>query len=74
MSRPHSLPREWLPIAAAPADANLEVCVIDVSEVHALIFPCRRNRTGWADAVTRAPLDIQPTHWRLWIENGRADG
>lgn len=74
MSQVHSLPRKWQPIAAAPPDANLEVCVIDQSEVHALVFPCRRNGTGWADAVTRAPLDIRPTHWRLWNENGRTDG
>jgi hypothetical protein len=35
------LPKRWLPIAAAPRDIDLELCVIDRHEIHALVFPCR---------------------------------
>jgi hypothetical protein len=58
-------PEKWLPISSAPADSDLEVCVIDKQEVHALAFPCRRNGTEWIDASTRKRIDIAPTHWRF---------
>jgi hypothetical protein len=58
----------WLPVSIAPADSDLEVCVIDGRDVHALVFPCRKSGTTWIDAVTKKPLDIQPTHWRIWSE------
>ena len=64
-------PDKWLPVSIAPFDADLEVCVIDRHSVHALVFPCRRATTGWVDAVTRRTLDIAPTHWRRWCEQGR---
>jgi hypothetical protein len=34
--------------------------------LHALEFPCHKDRTGWFDAITKKRLDIQPTHWRRW--------
>ena len=58
----------WLPVSIAPTDKDLEVCVIDGRDAHALVFPCRKNGAGWVDAVTKKPLDIQPTHWRIWSE------
>lgn len=61
-------PERWLPVSIAPADKDLEVCVIDGRDVHALVFPCRKNGAGWVDAVTKKTLDIQPTHWRIWSE------
>lgn len=64
----HSLPEKWLPVAIAPTDADLEVCVIDKGGVHALIFPCRKNGTDWVDASSKKRIDIAPTHWRLWAE------
>jgi len=57
-----------MPISTAPLDIDLEVCVIDRGEVHALIFPCRRNESGWIDASTKKLIDIEPTHWRVWRE------
>jgi len=60
---------KWLPVSIAPFDADLEVCVMDAREVHALVFPCRRTATGWVDGTTQKRLDIEPTHWRKWIEN-----
>jgi hypothetical protein len=59
--------REWLPIATAPSDRALEVCVIDKSGAHALVFPCRKNGADWVNATTNKWIDIQPTHWRLWV-------
>ena len=65
----HRLPEKWLPVSFAPADRDLEVCVIDKQGVHALIFPCRKDGTDWVDAVTKKRIDIQPTHWRAWTED-----
>jgi hypothetical protein len=64
----HALPEKWLPISIAPSDSDLEVCVIDKGEVYALIFPCRKDGAAWVDASTKQPVDIQPTHWRLWSD------
>lgn len=61
-------PERWLPVSIAPTDTDLEVCVIDGQDIHALVFPCRKSGGGWVDAVTKKPLDIQPTHWRVWNE------
>jgi hypothetical protein len=62
-------PHEWLPISDAPFDTDLEVAVLDRQGVHALVFPCHRTTTGWADPSTHRLLDIEPTHWRKWMEN-----
>jgi len=60
---------EWLPVSIAPSDADLEVCVMDYDGiVHALVFPCHHDKTGWADASTKKLVDIQPTHWRKWTD------
>lgn len=65
----HPLPAKWLPVSIAPSDADLEVCVIDKKGmIHALVFPVRKNGTGWADAATKKRIDIEPTHWRKWNE------
>jgi hypothetical protein len=68
MAPVHWLPRKWLPISTAPSDSDLEVCVIEKQDVHALAFPCRKNGAEWVDAATKKWIDIQPTHWRLWRE------
>jgi hypothetical protein len=74
MARIHQLPRQWQPISTAPADRDLEVCVIDRKGVHALVFPCRRNSGGWINPATNRRVEIEPTHWRLWSSDpdGRA--
>ena len=69
MARIHSLPDKWLPVAIAPSDADLEVCVMSNQEVHALVFPCRKSGTEWVDAATKKRIDIQPTHWRKWSDD-----
>jgi hypothetical protein len=66
----HPLPEKWLPVSIAPLDADLEVCVIDKSGVHALIFPVRRSGINWLDAETKKVIDIAPTHWRKWRHGG----
>jgi hypothetical protein len=69
MAQIHSPPEKWLPVSIAPSDGDLEVCVIENGEVYALVFPCRRNSDAWVDASTKKRIDIQPTHWRLWIKD-----
>ena len=66
----HQLPRKWLPISTAPSGRDLELSVIDSKGVHALVFPCGKGNGGWIDASTKKPVDVQPTHWRLWTEDG----
>ena len=56
----------WNPIATAPVDVELELCVYDGEEYHALAFPCRRNGFGWSDVRLNKMVPIRPTHWRLW--------
>jgi hypothetical protein len=68
MTHVYSVPYKWVRVSSAPSDANLEVCVMDNHGIHALVFPCRKNGTEWVDASTKKHVDIQPTHWRKWIE------
>jgi hypothetical protein len=65
----HSLADKWLPVSIAPPDVDLEVCVMDGREIHALIFPCRKSGPAWVNATTKKRVDIEPTHWRKWDEN-----
>jgi len=59
---------QWLPVSIAPSDADLEVCVMDKRGSHALVFPVRKNGTGWVDTSNKRRIDIQPTHWRKWSD------
>lgn len=63
-----SPPDKWLPVSIAPFGVDLEVCVMERANVHALAFPCRRTVAGWADTTSSRLLDIEPTHWRQWAE------
>jgi hypothetical protein len=65
----YEMPEKWLPVSIAPAEADLEVCVIDKSGTYALVFPVRKSRNDWVDASTKKRIDIAPTHWRKWDEN-----
>jgi hypothetical protein len=69
MTPDQSQPGEWLPIATAPSDADLEVCVIDSHGIHVLLSPCRKSGKYWLDVSTKKYVDIQPTHWRNWTNN-----
>jgi len=60
----------WRPINTAPFDHDLELAVIDGDGAHALVFPCRRILGGWLNALTKARIDVQPTHWRDWNNEG----
>jgi len=58
---------EWLPASLAPADTDLEVCVLALDGmVHALSFPCHKVGAEWADASGKKQSGIEPTHWRRW--------
>jgi hypothetical protein len=61
---------QWHSIASAPFAIDLELSVIERSEVHALMFPCRRSMRGWINTATKLPVSVAPTHWRLWGTNG----
>jgi len=66
MANVHKLPEQWLPVSIAPPDTDLEVCVMDSSGSHALVFPVRKKADVWVDPSTKKPIDIAPTHWRKW--------
>jgi hypothetical protein len=57
---------DWKPIATAPAEADLELSIYDNGEYHALVFPCRRDGTGWRDMSADRFVLLQLTHWRPW--------
>ena len=57
---------DWHPIATAPENLDLEVCIYDRGEYHALVFPCRREGAVWRDMRLSRPMLIAPTHWRPW--------
>jgi hypothetical protein len=65
----HALPDNWLPVSIAPSDVDLEVGVMDKRGVHALVFPVHKSGAHWVDASTKKRVDIQPTHWRKWIDH-----
>lgn len=54
----------WEPILTAPYDRDIELAIIDRNGERALVIPCRRVPDGWVNAVTKRPLEVQPTHWR----------
>ena len=58
--------KKWNPIVTVPSDIELELCVYDNGEFHALAFPCRRNGVGWSDVRRNKMVPIRPTHWRPW--------
>lgn len=50
-----------------PLGRDLRLAVIDAKgEVHALVFPCRRNGDQWVDAATDRVVQVYPTHWQEW--------
>jgi hypothetical protein len=57
---------DWKPIATAPADTDLELSVYDEGEYHALVFPCRRDGSGWRDVNSNRRMPLKLTYWRLW--------
>ena len=57
---------DWKPIAMAPVGADLELSVYEEGEYHALVFPCRRDGSGWRDVSANRDMPLKPTHWRLW--------
>jgi hypothetical protein len=57
---------DWKPIATAPADTELELSIYDQGEYHALVFPCRRDGSGWRDVRANHSVPLELTHWRLW--------
>lgn len=72
MTHIDSFPAEWLPVAIAPPDGDLELCVMDFDGiVIALEYPCHKIGAAWVDASNKKHVDIQPTHWRKWTEKPR---
>jgi hypothetical protein len=66
----HMIAWGWEPSASAPFGIEVQIAVIEhKSEVHPLVFPCRRVLTGWVNAKTNQPLDVNPTHWREWTDD-----
>jgi len=57
---------DWKPIATAPVDVDLELSIYDDGEYHALVFPRRRDGTGWRDVGANRFMLMKLTHWRPW--------
>ncbi len=57
---------DWKPIATAPTQVDLEISIYDDGEYHALVFPCKRDDSGWRDLCLNRLVPIKPTHWRPW--------
>jgi hypothetical protein len=67
MSPVYHLPEnKWLRVSTAPTDIDLEVGVMDKTDVVTLVFAVRKEKFYWADAKTKKPVNIEPTHWRPW--------
>ena len=66
--------RAWLPIISAPFDRDLQLSVIEDGEVYALVFFCRRSAIGWIEARSGYLVNVHPTHWREWAEEGPRPG
>jgi hypothetical protein len=60
---------DWLPIATAPLDRNVQIGVTSRNGILAVFFPCRRTEGGWINAIVRAPLLHEPVCWREWQED-----
>ena len=60
---------KWNPIVTVPSDIELELCVYDNGQYHALAFPCRRNGVGWSDVRRNKMVLVRPTHWRPWPQH-----
>jgi hypothetical protein len=56
----------WKPIADAPANCELELCIYENGQYRAIAFPCRRNGVAWYDVVANKIVPVRPTHWRPW--------
>lgn len=59
---------QWKPISTAPFDRDIEIAYIDGGGTHALVFPCRRILDGWIKAETKKRIEVQPSHWREWVQ------
>ena len=70
MGKPIKMLRKWQPIETVPANAEVELSFYDNGQYHALVFPCRRDGSGWCDVKTGRIIDVKPTHWRLWDHTG----
>ena len=62
----------WHHITDRPeTDSDLRLAVINSGEVHALVFPCRKDRGRWVDAGSGKPVEVLPTHWQYWSDDPR---
>lgn len=52
-----------------PPDRDLRLAVIEGTEVHALVFPCRRADKSWVNSVTGRTVKIYPTHYQDWASH-----
>ncbi|QKC84399.1 hypothetical protein EB232_24895 [Mesorhizobium sp. NZP2077] len=62
----------WQSILSAPFFRSLELAVLDEEGMHSLVFPCERTLKGWKHAITGKLVDVDPTHWRDWIDSDQA--
>jgi hypothetical protein len=58
--------RDWLSIALAPDECDLELGYICTAGIEALRFSCRRKSGVWYNVWMDEALLIHPSHWRSW--------
>jgi hypothetical protein len=63
---------KWNTIDTAPANIELELSIFADGEYHALVFPCRRDGSGWREVEANRLFDLKPTHWRPWTSGANA--
>ena len=57
----------WQPAASAPFEHDVRLAIIGGDgDIHILSFPARRAASGWIDARTSKPIDVNPSHWCSW--------
>jgi hypothetical protein len=52
-----------------PKDREVLLAVLDHEGFHALEFPCRYSDGRWLNAGTGRAIDVNPTHWREWLDD-----
>jgi hypothetical protein len=59
-------PTGWKRIDNAPIGIDLCVCIKDAFGLYPLPFPCRKRKSGWANARQGVSLRIKPLGWIEW--------
>ena len=54
-----------------PPCRDVRLAVWARGEMHALVFPCRREGDYWVDSKTGRRVEVFPTHWQEWEDGSQ---